>query len=57
MVVDRVFITGVCSVTLDSMTSGFNISTNITNDIRFNSMLGLTYDEVKEMLKEAPKEK
>jgi len=56
-VVDRVFITGVCSITLDSMTSGFNISTNITNDIRFNSMLGFTYDEVKEMLMEVPKDK
>jgi len=56
-VVDRIFITGVCSITLDSMTSGFNISTNITNDFRFNNMLGFTYDEVKEMLKDIPKEK
>ena len=56
-VVDRVFITGVCSLTLDSMTSGFNIATNITNDFRFNSMLGLTYDEVKELLKEIDKDK
>ena len=53
-VIDRVFITGVCSISLDSMTSGFNISTNITNDYRFNSMTALTHDEVKELLKEIP---
>ena len=51
-IVSRVFITGVCSITLDSMTSGFNISTNITTDHRFNSMLGLTEKEVKELLNE-----
>jgi len=45
--VGRVFITGVCSITLDSMTSGFNISTNITNDLEFNAMVGLTHSEVK----------
>jgi len=49
--VERVFITGVCSITLDSMTSGFNISTNITNDFRFNSMIGLTHEEVKDIIK------
>ena len=53
-VIDRVFITGVCSISLDSMTSGFNISTNITTDYRFNSMTALTHDEVKELLKEIP---
>lgn len=49
-IIDRVFITGVCSITLDSMTSGFNISQNITNDKKFNSMMGLTYNEVNELL-------
>ena len=29
-VVDRIFITGVAPITLDSMTSGFNISTDLT---------------------------
>jgi len=56
-IVDRIFITGVCSITLDSMTSGFNISTNITNDFRFNNMLGFTYDEVKELISEVEKDK
>jgi len=49
-IIDRVFITGVCSVSLDSMTSGFNIATNITNDIEFNSMTALTHKEVKELI-------
>ena len=53
-VIDRVFITGVCSISLDSMTSGFNISENITNNSVFNSMTALTHEEVKELLKEIP---
>ena len=53
-IIDRVFITGVCSISLDSMTSGFNISENITNNSMFNSMTALTHEEVKELLKEIP---
>jgi len=49
-IVERVFITGVCSITLDSMTSGFNIATDLTNDFRFNSMIGLTHSEVKALV-------
>jgi len=49
-IIEEIFITGVCSITLDSMTSGFNISTNITNDYRFNSMIGLTHDEVRKII-------
>ena len=56
-VVGRIFITGICPITLDSMTTGFNISIDITTDIRFNSMIGLTHNEVREMLKEMDKEK
>ena len=33
-VVDRIFITGVAPITLDSMTSGFNIVTDLTRDRR-----------------------
>ena len=51
-IIDRIFITGVCSVNLDSLTSGFNIATNITNDFRFNSMTALTHDEVKKLLED-----
>jgi len=50
-IVERIFITGVMSVTLDSMTSGFNIATKITTDIDFAAMMGFTEYEVKELLK------
>jgi len=49
--IERIFITGVMSVTLDSMTSGFNIATKISTDKRFSDVMGFTADEVKEMLK------
>jgi len=49
-VIKRVYITGVCSITLDSLNSGFNITTNITNDFRFNAMVGLTHSEVKALV-------
>jgi len=49
-IVGRVFITGVCSISLDSMTSGFNISTNISVKPRFNAMTALTHDEVKTLI-------
>ena len=45
-VVDRIFITGVAPITLDSMTSGFNISKDITRDQEFNEMFGFTEEEV-----------
>ena len=49
-VVERLFMTGVMSVTLDSMTSGFNVATNITTTTEFSDMMGFTTDEVKELL-------
>ncbi len=49
-VVDRIFITGVAPITLDSLTSGFNIGSDITQDREFNEMLGFTREEVIEML-------
>ena len=45
-VVDRIFITGVAQITLDSLTSGFNISKDITQDARFNEMMGFTKDQL-----------
>ena len=45
-VVDRIFITGVAPITLDSLTSGFNIGTDITQDVRFNDMMGFTQNEL-----------
>ena len=44
--VDRIFMTGVSPVTLDDLTSGFNIATNISQDRRFNAMLGFEEAEV-----------
>ena len=44
--VDRIFITGVAPITLDSLTSGFNISTDITQDESFNEMMGFTEKEL-----------
>ena len=51
-VVDRIFITGVAPITLDSMTSGFNIGSDITRDEQFNEMMGFTEEELKLLMKE-----
>ena len=48
--IERVFITGVSPVTLDDLTSGFNIGTNYSLDYRFNEMVGFTEQEVRDML-------
>ncbi len=45
-IVDRFFITGVTSITLDSLTSGFNIGNNITHHRAFNRAIGFTHEEV-----------
>lgn len=50
--VDRIFITGVTSMALDSLTSGFNISKNISMDPRVNAMMGFTRSETRSVLKE-----
>ena len=50
-VVDRIFITGVAPITLDSLTSGFNISKDITRNANFNEMLGFTNTELKHLMK------
>jgi len=38
----RLFITGETPVTMDDVTSGFNIGTNISIDSRFNELIGFT---------------
>jgi hypothetical protein len=50
-IVDRLFITGVSPVTLDSMTSGFNIGTNLSLHPHFHSMMGFEEHEVRGILK------
>ena len=49
-VIDRIFITGVAPITLDSLTSGFNIGSDITMDEKFNEMLGFTEAELKTLM-------
>ncbi len=46
----RMFITGVTPMTMFDVTSGFNIGANISIKKEFNSMVGLTQDEVDTML-------
>ena len=42
----KTFITGVSSVSLDSLTSGFNIARNVTAKSNFNEYTGFTEDEL-----------
>ncbi len=48
--IDRLFITGVSPVTMDDVTSGFNIGTNISLDPDFNEMVGFTEAEVRRLV-------
>jgi Predicted AAA-ATPase/PD-(D/E)XK nuclease superfamily len=47
----RIFLTGVAPVTMDSMTSGFNITTDITLHPFFHDMMGFTEPEVADLLR------
>lgn len=47
---ERIFMTGVSPVTLDDLTSGFNIGWNISTDHQFNMMLGFSETDVRTML-------
>ena len=47
---ERIFMMGVSPVTLDDVTSGFNIGANMTTDYRFNGIIGFSEGEVREML-------
>ena len=49
----KFFATGVMPLTLDSLTSGFNIAKKITNKAQYVAMCGLTKEEVKYAIKEA----
>ena len=49
-VVGRVFVTGVSPVTLDSMTSGFNIASNVSLFKEFHALMGFEESEVEEIL-------
>ena len=47
---ERLFITGVSPITMDDVTSGFNIGKNISLRPEFNDMLGFTEAEVRDLL-------
>ena len=49
-VIDRIFITGVAPITLDSLTSGFNIGSDKTQNAKFNEMIGFTKEELISMM-------
>lgn len=49
-VVDRLFITGVLPVLLDSLTSGFNIGMNLSTEEQCNEMFGFTEQEITPIL-------
>ena len=48
--IERLFVTGVSPVTMDDVTSGFNIGANLSLRPEFNEMLGFTEPEVRDML-------
>ncbi|MDE0217981.1 MAG: AAA family ATPase [Spirochaetaceae bacterium] len=48
--IDRLFITGVSPVTMDDVTSGFNIGRNISLHPDFNEMVGFTEAEVRRLV-------
>ena len=48
--VTRSFITGVSPITMDDVTSGYNIGKNVSLDPYLNRMLGFTRDDVIDMI-------
>jgi hypothetical protein len=48
--ISRLFITGVSPITLDDVTSGFNISDNISLDSDLNEIMGFTQAEVEAII-------
>ena len=48
--VTRLFVTGVTPVTMDDVTSGFNIATNISMNPAFAAFTGFTHADIREML-------
>ena len=48
--IKRCFVTGVSPVTMDDLTSGFNIGTNYSTSPEFNELVGFTEEDVRMML-------
>ena len=51
-VIEKIFITGITPIMLDDVTSGFNISDNISLDVRYNELLGFTEKDVEFLIDE-----
>ena len=49
--IDRIYVTGVLPITMDTSISGF-VSENLTSDPQFNEMAGFTDDEVMDLLRQ-----
>lgn len=49
-IIERIFITGVTPMTLDGLTSGFNIGSDISRTPRFHNMMGFKREEVMTMM-------
>jgi len=49
-IVGRLFATGVTPITLDSLTSGFNIAKNFAVRTNYNESMGFTQDELEKLL-------
>ena len=52
-IVEFFFGTGVTPITLDSLTSGFNIAKNFSTNYELNEMMGFTEQEVKKLIQKA----
>ena len=48
---NRIIMLGVSPITLDDLTSGYNIALNMTMDSRFNQMLGFSEEDVRQMIR------
>ena len=49
-VIERIFLTGVSPVTIDDLTSGFNIADNYSSNSAFNNMIGFNEYEVRALI-------
>lgn len=49
-VIERIFLTGVSPVTMDDLTSGFNIADNYSSNSAFNNMIGFNEHEVQALI-------
>ena len=50
IVIERIFLTGVSPVTMDDLTSGFNIAANYSSSPIFNNMMGFNEQEVRNLI-------